>query len=114
MLWKIKKPCEHCPFRSDKHPFISSERAKELAKRLSNDTSWFACHDTTGVKKGKKVKPEKQSHCMGAAIMLFRAGLINVATRLALVLELITIKELKAPVPVFNTPEEFVAHHEGN
>jgi hypothetical protein len=46
-------------------------------------------------------------------IVLYRAGLINVSTRIALVTGLITMKEMTARVPVFDTLEQFVAHHSG-
>lgn len=111
MLWKIKQPCEHCPFRRDVHPYLDPRHAQELADALSDDRNWFACHQTTGQTRGRRVRPEKQSHCIGAAIVLYRDHLINVATRLALAFNLISQTELDAPVPVFHSLKEFVTHH---
>lgn len=111
MQWKIKRPCEHCPFRRDVPPYLTAARARGLARTLSDDLHWFACHETTGIKNGKRVRAADRSHCAGAAIVLYRAGLINVATRLAVALNLISMDDLKAPVPVFNSLEQFVAHH---
>ena len=29
--WFVKKPCQHCPFRRDVKPFLTPERAEEIA-----------------------------------------------------------------------------------
>jgi hypothetical protein len=62
MRFSIVRPCEHCPFRNDQPPFLSRERAEQIARTLrSSDAAWFACHETTGVKDGTKIPPENQS-----------------------------------------------------
>ncbi len=43
----MKKPCKHCPFRSDVTPFLHPERAEEIAYAACNPYSEFACHKTT-------------------------------------------------------------------
>lgn len=45
--WFMKKPCEHCPYRRDVRPFLTMERAEELAYHPSNPYNSFACHKTT-------------------------------------------------------------------
>jgi hypothetical protein len=115
VLFKIKKPCEHCPFRRDVEPFLTTARAEDLGRQLhGDDQSWFACHETTGVKGPKRVPRAKQSHCAGAMIVLWREKRTNVATRLALVFGMISREQLDAPAPVFDSMEEFVKHHAGN
>lgn len=42
----VKKPCKHCPFRSDITPFLRTERAEELAYASTNPYSDFSCHKT--------------------------------------------------------------------
>lgn len=113
MLFEIKKPCALCPFRRDVRPFLS-RRAASIASELRNDHNWFACHETTGVKSGKRVRLENQSHCMGAAIVLWRSHLTNVPIRLALWLKLLDESVLNQPAPVFDSLEEFVTHHQGS
>ena len=109
MKFDIKKPCKDCPFRKDVHPFL--RRAPEIAKSLSDDHNWFPCHETTGAATGRRVKPKDQSHCIGAAIVLWRSNKVNVATRLALACELLDQEILDQPANVFDSLEEFVKHH---
>jgi hypothetical protein len=111
MQFKIKRPCEHCPFRKDRAPFLNTERAADLRDELRDDTRWFACHETTGVKSGRRIKPENQSQCAGSMMVLHREGRPNVAMRLALLFNLITIEDLSAPAPVFKNLDEFAKHH---
>jgi hypothetical protein len=110
MQFKIKRPCESCPFRKDVSPFL--HRAPQIVTQLEDDYFWFACHETTGMKSGKRVKPEKQSHCAGAMMVLWKSGTANIAMRLALLYKLITREQLEQDVAVFDSLEEFAAHHE--
>lgn len=43
----IKKPCQHCPYRTDVKPFLTPERGEELAYATQNRYSSFPCHKTT-------------------------------------------------------------------
>lgn len=54
MKFLVKSPCADCPFRASCHPFL--RRAYAIARELRDDTRWFACHETTGVKHGRRVK----------------------------------------------------------
>jgi len=42
----IKKPCQHCPYRNDVKPFLTSERGEELAYAATNPYNSFPCHKT--------------------------------------------------------------------
>jgi hypothetical protein len=110
MQFNIKRPCSACPFRSDVAPFL--HRAPRIAKQLKDDHFWFACHETTGIKSGKRVNPANQSHCAGAMMVLWKSGMANIAMRLALVYKMITREQLEQDVPVFASLDEFAAHHE--
>lgn len=109
MKFEIKRPCENCPFRRDVHPFL--RRAKQIAKQMQDDHNWFACHKTTGMESGKRTKARDQSHCAGLMGVLWRMGRPNIAMRLALLFKMITVKQLEAPQPVFDSLEEFERHH---
>jgi len=112
MKFEIKSPCEFCPFRSDVAPFLD-RRAGELARQLSDDRFWFACHMTTGVESGRRVRQADQSHCAGLMRVLWRERRQNIAMRLALFTGTITIADLerKRP-PCFKSLDEFRRHHE--
>lgn len=43
----MKKPCKHCPFRSDVKPFLHPERAADIAFSAQNRFADFPCHKTT-------------------------------------------------------------------
>ena len=43
----MKKPCQHCPYRSDVKPFLHPSRGEELAYHTTNPYNSFPCHKTT-------------------------------------------------------------------
>lgn len=43
----MPKPCAHCPYRHDVRPFLTNERAEELAYLAHNLYNYFWCHETT-------------------------------------------------------------------
>jgi hypothetical protein len=43
----MKKPCKHCPYRTDVKPFLTPERGEELAYYPQNPYNDFPCHKTT-------------------------------------------------------------------
>lgn len=110
MKFEIKRPCADCPFRTDCNPFL--RRAPEIRRQMRDDHFWFACHETTGAKGGRRVKPANQSHCAGLMGVLWRERNPNIAMRMALAFKLITIEQLESISQVFNNLDEFVAHHE--
>lgn len=42
----VKKPCQHCPYRTDVKPFLTPERGEELANFALNPYNNFSCHKT--------------------------------------------------------------------
>jgi hypothetical protein len=110
LKFEIKRPCPHCPFRRDCSPFL--RRAGEIRDQMSDDHFWFACHETTGAKGGRRVKPENQSHCAGLMKVLWRMRRPNIAMRLALTFKMITVEQLEERRPaVFRSLAEFARHH---
>ena len=65
----VKKPCEHCPFRSDVKPFLTSERASDLAYCAQNPYCNFPCHKTTvedeSSDEGEQMCIETTKECAG-------------------------------------------------
>ena len=43
----MKTPCKHCPYRHDVTPYLTNERAEELAYLPQNRYNTFSCHKTT-------------------------------------------------------------------
>jgi hypothetical protein len=79
---------------------------------MKDDTFWFACHQTTGMKHGKRVRPANQSMCAGLMGVQWRMGRLSVAARIALFANMITVGDLKACAKkTFRTLDAFAKHH---
>jgi hypothetical protein len=110
LKFEIKRPCACCPFRRDCNPFL--RRADEVRRQMSDDTYWFACHETTGAKSGRRIRPAEQSHCAGLMKVLWKMRRPNIAMRLALHFKLITVEQLEERRPaVFRNLDQFARHH---
>lgn len=110
MKFLIKRPCDACPFRRDSNPFL--RRAGEIRDQMKDDHFWFACHETTGAKRGRRIKPTEQSHCAGLMKVLWKMRRPNIAMRLALTFKMITVEQLQERRPaVFRNLDEFAKHH---
>lgn len=65
----MKEPCEHCPFRRDKKPFLRASRGAELAYHAQNPYNSFTCHKTTvpdeESDESEMLVTEKSKECAG-------------------------------------------------
>ena len=67
----MKKPCQHCPYRSDVKPFLHPSRGEELAYHTQNPYNSFPCHKTTvsdeefGGDGDEMVETENSKQCAG-------------------------------------------------
>lgn len=79
-LYDLKRPCKHCPFRTDETAirFSCRERAKEIEE--SAYRRGFPCHESAvcieedEFDQGGFVFGENTQHCAGAIIMFLKAG----------------------------------------
>lgn len=84
MKFDLVRPCAHCPFRSDIRPFLTQERAAEIARALLSDQT-FSCHETVDYDameadedgETRYVTGKDEQHCAGAMIVLERQGKAN-------------------------------------
>ncbi len=67
MNYDLRKPCPHCPFRTDIRPYLHQDRVEEIAEILRGSGS-FACHETARSLHPDRRLPEQ--HCAGALIVL--------------------------------------------
>lgn len=89
MDFTMRRPCPHCPFRSDREPYLPWERAKGILESLRHKT--FACHETTNQQprdqRGRFTVATEQ-HCAGALILMelegWRGDMQQIAQRLGL------------------------------
>lgn len=117
MQFHLRRPCPHCPFRSDGHPYLVGARAQELADALKFG-NWFGCHETTesDEESGESMCTDDTEHCAGAMILLEKIGWPSQAMQLSERLQyprnaFYDPNRLDMEAPVFNTLEEFVSFH---
>ncbi len=76
---------------------------------LSSDQEVFFCHKTTyqggaeDREEGQYQSSGRESYCMGAMAWLYANSRLNLATRLGILLDGITVEELNVATKVINT-----------
>lgn len=105
MNFKVKRPCAHCPFRSDIRPYLRQQRAAEIAHSLRDCDQSFSCHETTHRDRSE------ESFCAGALILLEREGQPNRLPRIAAMNpNLYDPSRLdKKSVPVYTSFDDWIA-----
>ena len=116
--YDLKRPCKHCPFRTDETAirFRCRERAKEIEE--SAYRYGFPCHesadhiedDEAPDGQGGFIFGENSQHCVGAIIMFIKAGYTGwpgIDNDEELYNRLCYQVDLEAPV--FDDEEEFFA-----
>jgi hypothetical protein len=113
MNYDLKKPCAHCPFRTDCRPgWLGRSRAQEIATAITDQQATFACHETTVEgEDGEQKETNDSQHCAGAMILLEKINRPNQMMRICERLGLYDRTKLDMDAPVFDTPKEFVKHH---
>lgn len=116
MRFDLARPCDNCPFRTDRDAFLSKERAAEIADALlpyPGKDQTFACHKTLGYDEEAEettVRPKSQ-HCAGAMIVLEKMGKPNQMMQISERLHFRDPAKLDMSSPVFDTMGDFVDHH---
>lgn len=120
MFFNLRKPCPHCPFRSDGSGYLHPERAREIAKGLKSG-DWFACHHTTEMVEDETGEEDlgcvsTSEHCAGAMILLEKIDRPSTAMQLSERLRyppegFYDRSKLDMDSPVVDSLEAFVEHH---
>lgn len=92
-MFKLKMTCKDCPFLcgSTTNTTLADERIEEIKEALLQDHS-FSCHKTVDYENGSK---EKEQHCAGAMIWLYKQGRPNQIMRIAERIGRLNREELK-------------------
>jgi hypothetical protein len=108
----LKRPCGDCPFRTDRAPFLSEDRAREIADALHADAS-FHCHKTLELdaEDGEVEVTASSKHCAGAMIVLEHEDRPNQMMRIAERLGAYNRTALVMGSPVPESLDEWVALH---
>ena len=107
----LKKPCEHCPFRTDVEPYLTGERALEIVQSLERGS--FPCHETTAATKAQprnaagRFTAREHQQCAGAMILQFNEGKIGDVLQVAERLGFFRRAELRKS-PVFKSFRAFI------
>lgn len=113
----MTEPCQQCPFRTDIEPYLTPERAREIADGLVSRQATFACHktvthvdpdDSDTDDDGYRVTANEQ-HCAGAMIVLERANKPNQMMRICERIGQYDRRKLNMAAPVFRSLAAFVA-----
>lgn len=102
MKYDLRRPCPHCPFRTDGEGYLRADRAQEIATALARGAE-FACHQTTVEcqdDEGDLTADANSQFCAGALIALERAEAPNQAMRIAERLNLYDSSKLDMGAPV--------------
>lgn len=109
-VFNLKRPCAHCPFRTDIDPFITGARARDIATSLAQDAS-FPCHETVEHDDdGERVYSRNEQHCAGAAIVLLKTGRPNQMMRIGMRTGW-NPDCMQMDAPVYESLGSFVARH---
>lgn len=103
MKFNLKKPCGHCPFRSNITPFLTTQRADEICNVVLKEDKVFWCHETLDQIIG--------SHCAGALILTTKENAPNQMQQVAERLGLHDPSKLDLESPVYGSHNEMVEAH---
>jgi hypothetical protein len=127
-MFKLKKPCEKCPFRNNIPGYLTRARVIGLASALEQDGERFLCHSTLDYNAADDLYLEDtdeahdawaeaivtadSQHCAGAAIVLARQGTPNRDMLMAERFGVWNRSELDLEnKDVFQSMKEFIEHH---
>ena len=112
----MKRPCENCPFRSDR-PFrrLTKKRAKSIVQTINND-GFFPCHKTVDYDEDPNGRiTDKSKTCIGSAVFMENTAsnsggcFSNVQYRLRAICGEFGYEDLENnDVPVYMSLSEFV------
>lgn len=106
-------PCGHCPFRNDRDPYLTLDRAEEISDSLRMGAE-FPCHKTIEHDEdGEGIRSKDSQFCAGALIILEKGKEPNQMMRVGERLGLYDYNKLDLiNPPVYDDLDEWVMAHE--
>lgn len=116
MKYTLRRPCQHCPFRTDVPGYLRRARCVEIAESIAQGAT-FPCHKTVehdDDEDGEPITrvPDTAQMCAGAMIVLERLEQPNQAMRVAERLGLYDPGKLDMAAPVVAHLAALADHHE--
>jgi len=106
MDFTLTRPCNNCPFRKTPIFYLGTDKRKEIAAGLQDDTTTFPCHKTVY---GDRRQAQQ---CAGAMILLEKSGSRNIAMRLAMRIGQYRPDQLRDQKSVYSSFDQFIAAEE--
>ena len=107
MKYDLAKPCDECPFRSDKKFYLDSRKVTEIVDGLLYYNTGFSCHKTTTCK-DRTAQHRNAQNCAGALIFLEKNNASTNTTRISERIGLYDRSKLDMDSPVYETKQEMI------
>lgn len=105
MHYNLTKPCNNCPFRSDKLFYLHPERVEEIAF----GDGPFMCHKTVNYPDDDEGQvTDKSEHCAGLLIMLEHMEQPSQIMRIAERLGMYDRHKLDMGAPVYEHVDDYI------
>ena len=108
----LKKPCKHCPFRTDIRFYLRTDRIEEICESIIDWQQSFPCHKTTKHDdEGDTIQHNGEMHCAGALIMMEHMEQPNQMMRISERLGAYDRTKLNMDAPVFESADEMIEEY---
>lgn len=108
----MTKPCDQCPFRTDRlRGWLGEERAEEIAESITDRQQSFPCHKTVERDEDGECYSKDEQMCAGAMILLEKLTMPTQMMRIMERLRMYDRRKLDMAAPVFDSVEDFIRHH---
>jgi len=102
--YNLTKPCDNCPFRSDKLFPLNTDRAEEIIYGNAE----FACHKTVDYSEEDAKVKAKSEHCAGLLIMLEHMNQPHQMMRISERVGVYDRSKLEMDSPVYNHADDYL------
>jgi hypothetical protein len=109
MKFDLKRPCQDCPFRSDRHFGLLPDRVRQILGDERKGRQWwpassFPCHKTIDYRDDDSTHvPQTAQQCAGVMIILTREGRPNDAMQIGERFKRCDPKGLDMTAPVYES-----------
>ena len=115
-LFSLRRPCPHCPFRTDVPAYLRGDRAAEIARSIAGG-ALFSCHETTVPDEDDDsvmTDGPGSKMCAGAMLVMLAEEAPNQALRMAERFGYWDADAMDTSAPTFRSFAQFVRHHAGD
>lgn len=111
-VFRLRRPCADCPFRNDIQPFLSVDRACEIAEQTLINDNHFHCHKTVDYGRKSSGDVTNAQLCAGSMILQMKMKRPSVMMRMGMAFGIFKASQLDMTAPVYDSMDEFIQAHE--